>query len=237
MPDGRSIIDQVEYHGTVELPGGQTVVISGLNCERGSNELVLYTDVYGQSTATNGFGTDYIIIDGKVAEINIRGNSTIAPGRMVLSAHGEAAAKLSCLAVGDTVKLTQTLGGEWDKTLHAIGAGPTLVKEGKVFITTKTEEFGSDVAGGRAPRTALGITAKGHILLVVIDGRQEHSIGLSLFELAEFMLKLGAVDAINLDGGGSSTMLVNGRIVNKPSDKHERKVGDAIIVIPAQLKN
>nr|WP_285719375.1 phosphodiester glycosidase family protein [Pelosinus sp. IPA-1] len=78
----------------------------------------------------------------------------------------------------------------------------------------------------------MGQTKDGHILLVVVDGRQEHSIGMTLLELALLMQEFGAVDAMNLDGGGSSEMVIKGKIINKPSDGRERYVGDALIIAP-----
>jgi exopolysaccharide biosynthesis protein len=112
-----------------------------------------------------------------------------------------------------------------------------LVKNGGVYLTTKIEQFPPDIASGRAPRTALGLTKDGHVLLVVVDGRQKHSVGFSLLELALFMQEAGAVDALNLDGGGSSEMVVNGKVVNKPSDGRERRVGDAFVVTANRLAN
>ena len=82
----------------------------------------------------------------------------------------------------------------------------------------------ADIAKGRAPRTALGIKKDGSLLLLIVDGRNNNSAGLTLSELATYMLRLGAKDAVNFDGGGSSVMAVNGRIVNKPSDGKERAV-------------
>jgi exopolysaccharide biosynthesis protein len=106
-----------------------------------------------------------------------------------------------------------------------------LVKNGSVFVTAKAEEFPADIAVGRAPRTALGVTKDGHVLLVVVDGRQpDHSIGMTLTELAGFMKELGATQAMNLDGGGSSEMTVGEKVVNIPSDGRERDVGTAIAV-------
>ena len=98
-------------------------------------------------------------------------------------------------------------------------------------MTTLGEEFGSDVAGGRAPRTALGITKDGKALLVVVDGRSRSSVGYTLLELAQFMLEQGAVEAMNLDGGGSSQMIVGSQIVNAPSDGRERRLGAGIAVV------
>jgi len=106
------------------------------------------------------------------------------------------------------------------------------VKNNGVYLSTKAEEFGPDVASGRAPRTALGVTKDGHILLAVVDGRQYSSVGFTLLEMALFMQEAGAIQAMNLDGGGSSEMVVSGNVVNKPSDLRERRVGSALVVLP-----
>lgn len=236
LPDGGVLIDQVAYEGKVSLPDGQTVPINAVNRERGENELIVYTDLYAPATGSNSYGQEYVVVNGKVAAVN-QSNSPIPAGGIVLSAHGEAARRLADLKVGDAVKVEQTLGAEWDKTSQAVGAGPMLVKNNSIFLTTKIEEFGSDVAGGRAPRTAIGRKADGHILTVVVDGRQENSVGMSLLELAMFMQELGAQDAMNLDGGGSSEMVVKSQVVNKPSDGRERRVGTALAILPAQVAN
>ncbi|QDR82092.1 phosphodiester glycosidase family protein [Sporomusa termitida] len=236
MPDGRMLIDQVEYEGQVELPDDRTVTIHGVNRPRGENELVLYNGLYAPATGSNNFGREYVVVNGKVTAVNT-GNSPIPPAGFVLSAHGAAAGLLAGLSIGDGVRLQQTLGPEWDKTRHALGAGPMLVKNNSVFLTTKIEEFGSDVAGGRAPRTALGLKADGKILVVVVDGRQELSTGMTLLELALFMQELGAQEAMNLDGGGSSEMVLNGKIINRPSDRRERRVGDALAIISSRVAN
>lgn len=236
LADGRLVFDQVAWQGYVELPGGR-VGLSGVNRVRGEDEFILYTGYYGASTGTNPHGTEYVIgPDGRVAAVT-RGNTPIGPGSVVLSAHGAFARELAALKAGDQVKIRQTLGPVWDEAVSALGAGPMLVKDGSVYLTTKTEEFGSDVAGGRAPRTALGVTGDGKLLFVVVDGRQAVSAGLTLLELALFMQELGAVAAMNLDGGGSSEMVVNARVVNRPSDGRERKVGSALVVVPARLAN
>ena len=91
------------------------------------------------------------------------------------------------------------------------------------------ENFARD----RNPRTAIGKTADGKLLLVTVDGRQSKiSVGMSLYSLADLLLELNAIDAINLDGGGSTTMVVKQKVVNKPSDQTgERPVSDAILVL------
>lgn len=230
MEDGSLVFDRVAYSGTVQLPDARTVAITGVNCERGPNDLILYNDYYDSSTKTNEFGIEYVISGNKVTAINPQ-DSSLVSGSVVLAAHGSAAGALAELKVGDTVKITQTLGPIYDKAVYALGAGPTLVKNNAVFLTTILEEFGSDVAGGRAPRTALATAKDGHIIMAVVDGRQQHSIGMTLLELAGFMREIGAVNALNLDGGGSSEMVINSEIVNSPSDGRERRVGDALVVL------
>lgn len=234
FPDGRIVFDQVGWRGEVELRD-RRVVLSGVNRSRGDNELILYTGYFGATTGTNNYGVEYVVAeDGRITAVG-RGNTPIAAGSVVLSAHGAAARDMAGLKVGDIVTIRQTLGQTWDETVHAIGAGPRLVKEGSVYLTTKTEEFGSDVAGGRAPRTAIGLTKDGKILLVVVDGRQAGSTGLTLLEMALFMQELGAEDAMNLDGGGSSEMVIGDKVVNRPSDGRERKIGNALAVVAGSL--
>lgn len=230
MPDGQAFIGPVEYEGTVVLPDGTNFPVAGINQERGQDSLVIYNSYYDQTTGTNQYGAEYVVKGDKVVSVQVN-NTPIPPDGIVLSVHGTAAKQLEKLQVGDTVRIFQTMGQAWDKTLHILGAGPTLVKNNSVYLSTKIEKFGADVAGGRAPRTAVGITKDGHILLAVVDGRQYASMGFSLLELALFMQEAGAVEAMNLDGGGSSEMVVNGRIVNKPSDRRERRVGSALAVM------
>jgi exopolysaccharide biosynthesis protein len=83
----------------------------------------------------------------------------------------------------------------------------------------------------RNPRTIVGTTADGKILFVTIDGRQTTSVGTTLRETAAVAQSLGITDAVNLDGGGSTTMAVAGQVVNKPSGGTERSVGDALIYL------
>jgi len=236
LSNGEMMIDQVAYQGTLTMPDGRTHLISGVNRERGEDELVLYNAYYGENTGTNLYGTEYVIQNDKITAVT-NGHTALSPAGYVLSAHGLSAKSLAGLKAGDSVTVTQTLGPLWDKTTAALGAGPMLVKNGVPYVTTKIEEFGSDVAGGRAPRTALGVTKNGHVLFVVVDGRQQNSIGLTLVEMAFLLQELGAEAAINLDGGGSSEMVLNNRIVNAPSDGHERALGAALLVLPTKLAN
>lgn len=231
LPDGKVIIDTADYQGSVILPDGRAVAITGVNHERGSNDLILYNNYFDSMTGTNAYGTDYIVSKGVITAI-AHGNVVIPPGAVVLSAHGSNEKALASLKIGDAITIKQTLGPVWDNAAYAIGAGPRLIKNNSIFITSKLEEFPSDIAVGRAPRTAVGVTKDGHVLLTVVDGRQNHSVGMTLLELAIFMQEIGAVEAMNFDGGGSSEMVLKGKVMNKPSDGRERSVGDALIIAP-----
>lgn len=231
LPNGQIMFDQIDYKGSATLPDGRLVAITGVNHERGPDDLILYNNYYDNMTGTNEFGTDYIVSKGTITAI-AHGNAVIPPGAVVLSAHGTSEKALATLKVGDSIKINQTLGSVWDNTSYVLGAGPRLIKGSSVFLTSKIEEFPSDITVGRAPRTAIGMTKDGHILLVVVDGRQQQSIGMTLLELALLMQEFGAVEAMNLDGGGSSEMVIKGKIINKPSDGRERYVGDALIIAP-----
>jgi hypothetical protein len=122
---------------------------------------------------------------------------------------------------------------DWAKVINAIGGGPQLAKAGAIAITDVEEELTSLAA--RNPRTALGWRASDRRLwLVVVDGRQTGwSAGMTFTELAGLMLDLGAQEAMNYDGGGSSAMWVGGTLKNRPSDGSERAVASAWLVVPA----
>ncbi|MFV0484264.1 MAG: phosphodiester glycosidase family protein [Bacteroidales bacterium] len=145
------------------------------------------------------------------------------------------------LAIGNDVSIIKvdTSVENWESTLSAdniITAGPVLLSSGQQ-IDIPDDAFSNN----RHPRTAIGIRADGVVLLVVVDGRSAESYGMSLEELQKTMLWLGCVDAINFDGGGSSTMYVKGQsfngVVSCPSDnkkfdhKGEREVANAIMIL------
>jgi len=125
-------------------------------------------------------------------------------------------------------------GSPWEGVLQAIGGGPNLVSGGQVNVTYDQEVmFGSGVGLSNGdPRTAIGYTANGEIILFVVDGRGA-SAGMSLPQVAQTMIDLGCVEALNLDGGGSSTFYADGLVRNTPSDGTERLVASAFGILPA----
>jgi hypothetical protein len=119
----------------------------------------------------------------------------------------------------------------WAQAVMAVGGGPWLVRNGEILIDAPQQGFQTGFSDRRHPRTAVGITAQGKLLLVTVDGRQPMSGGMTLYELAQVMKQLGATDAINLDGGGSTTLAVRGGLVlNSPSEGKQRPVANAVVV-------
>jgi hypothetical protein len=120
----------------------------------------------------------------------------------------------------------------------ALGGGPMLIESGEPRVTFEEEVFfgsGMGSLDSRHPRTALGYTHDGRLLLLVVDGRSTESVGATLGELARELRARGAVEALNLDGGGSTTLVVNGALVNRPSDKSgAREVASALLLVPAR---
>jgi hypothetical protein len=141
----------------------------------------------------------------------------------ILSFDSTTFAPLSYLGVGDTITIQHTLTEESLAIYSAIGGNQRILTNG-VFTGDWPE---------RHPRTGVGIDYhSNHLYLITVDGRQETSKGMTLRELSDLMLSYGIDDAINLDGGGSSTMVIQGAVVNQPSDKTgERTVSNALIVV------
>ncbi len=171
--------------------------------------------------AEEGVDQDFVVDVAQCAEEPIS-----REGGVVLSAAPatDEATQLLALLPGTPMRLHWTFG--WANVFDAVGGAPMMIQGG-----TLTGQCNS--ACGRQPRTGVGVTANGQILLVVVDGRQQTwSLGPTIGEFARIMADLGAVTALNLDGGGSSTMVVKGEVVNRPSDGHERAISNAILVLP-----
>lgn len=115
---------------------------------------------------------------------------------------------------------------------HAVAAGPVLVREGEVAISVDEEVFFGSTILDIHPRTAAGVTPSGELILLVVDGRQQDSRGVDLVELAGLLVDIGCEEAMNLDGGGSSTLVVDGELINRPAgDVVEREVMSALTVM------
>jgi cell division septation protein DedD len=241
--DGTLIFDRVRGDLAAVAPDG-TRPISGVNRERRADELVLYRPIFDVSTRTNAFGAEATVANGVVTAVaDLRGSTPIPRDGFVLSGHGRARQWiLQTLRPGMTLTVRTRLvspAGDprWDQIRQAIGGGPRLLSDGQFAAPSFTglEGFTDTLTGRRHPRSAIGMLSDGRIILLVVDGRRpSHSLGMTMLELAAELRQFGAVDAMNLDGGGSSVLVAGGRIVTVPSEETgERAVADALLVMPA----
>lgn len=231
---------KAEWQGSVRLDGG-TLKLSGLNRTAGPNEAVLNASAAGQAFVAEGDIALTLRLDGPIAPSGTvagtveavsddAGARPVGPGRAVVVARGTRAALLRNLQRGDRVAVEmRTTGFDWEGLDSAVGGGPMLVQGGETVIGEEGFPAQAFVAA-RHPRTAVGRTADGDLWLVAVDGRSAVSAGASLSELAAIMRRLGCVEAMNLDGGGSTAMAALGITVNRPSGGHERPVADALMV-------
>lgn len=214
------------YEGAVSA-GKEKWPLDGVNRERSDGELIWYTSELGPSTLTRG-GFELRLDSRKRVVGTAEGDAEIPAGGSVLSGSGRS---------GEWLKRYSALGQEMgvdarvtqDQACAAqdiVSAGPRVVREGKLDLS----EGGFAHAKARHPRTAAALTKDGRILFLVVDGRQRSSVGMTLEELGTTLVEMGAWEAVNLDGGGSSTFYAAGRIWNSPSDGRPRPVSDALLV-------
>jgi hypothetical protein len=217
--------------------------VHGIACTDPS-ELVHMTPLWGPRTPPLTGGVELTVRDDVVTGAARAGGGTPIPrDGYVLSGSGDAAELLRSALPGQAVRVSTALRTSSGSPLlladlnGAVSGGPRLLDSGRIALRTKAEGFGAPglyarFVLGAHPRTLAGVTATGDLLLVTVDGRRPGwSTGVSLRDAARVMKALGARDALNLDGGGSTAMVVRGRVVNRPSDPGgERPVGDGVFV-------
>jgi hypothetical protein len=176
-----------------------------------------------------GSGREGVARDYRVDAVRCGESRLGRQGGVVLAARptSDGAFLISSLRVGETLTLTWSFG--WQGVADSIGGFPQLVRDGRVRVRPC-----GGVLCELHPRTGIGVTSEGHVLLVVVDGRQKDSRGMNLVEFARLFRDMGAIHALNLDGGGSTTMVVRGSIVNDPSGQFERPASSAVLVLPGR---
>jgi hypothetical protein len=207
-------------------------------------ELVLFTPDWGTRTPRGRGFLDAVVRNGVIESFRAGGGTAVPPDAAVLTATGGERALLRDAGAGAALSLGQDLSMRSVVVPPGdiVSGGPRLLAGGRVRVRSSAEGFnplsapwfhGSFVAS-RHPRTMAGVRRDGSLLLVTVDGRRPGwSAGVTLQEGARMMRSLGARDALNLDGGGSTAMAVRGRRANLPSDPAgERPVSDAILVLP-----
>jgi hypothetical protein len=246
-------IDDLKFNSKAKSKNGVEFNITNVNSTRWENWLVLYNSAKGKRTGTNEWGTE-ILCTPKTGQwetlsshLNVRcdveqkepmggkGNMAIPKGKIVLSGNGTANTYLTNnLQVGDEVEVTI------DYTLasspainsavirNAVSGSNIILKNNEALEPPSSE----DLYTGKHPRTAVGFSAaKDFVYFVVVEGRHTGSVGVSTKELAQVMQYLGATDAINLDGGGSSCLMVDKTTKNVLSDGAQRAVCNGLAII------
>jgi hypothetical protein len=219
--------------------------INGVNEARLENYMVVYNSFNGSKTGSNEWGAEVLAkyitsplvndtVLVKIIEMDTivgtgHGNNTIPSNGLVFSGHGTSAAYLKQFAIGDTLQYVLGLSANEEKIMQHIGGYPMMITGGDI-VKTNTNAFSTD----RHPRTAIGFSQdSSKVYMVVVDGRQTgYSVGMSLYELGNYMLEWNVFQAVNLDGGGSSTMVIKNKVANSPSDgSGERSVTNGLMVV------
>ena len=203
-----------------------TLKIDNINQPRMSqNHTLLYTKEWGKISPPppkNGYN---MLIDGNFITKISANPIEINENEVVVSSSKE---KISAFAKDKEVYINTDITGKLKNANHIIAAGPYLVKNSEIFVDIKKQKF--EAIAGKNPRSALGYTKDGNLIIVTIDGREKTSVGMTLTELANLMKKIGCTDAMNLDGGSSSALYVKNKIVNDAINKEGALVSNSLII-------
>ena len=218
-------IARVQLNASVS-GSGKTIPVNNINQPRMLSTYVLvYTSEWGKySPYAPKYGMGLQVVEGKITKasanpIEIPQNGYVISGPKSV---------LQPLLDKKDAELIINTNPEWKNVKHIISGGPYLVRNSEVFVDMTAQKLGA--IGGRNPRSAIGYTADNNLILVAVDGREGSSIGMTLMELASFMQSIGCTNAMNLDGGGSTVMYVNGQVVNKPQMKGGIPLSNAIVL-------
>lgn len=232
-PDGGLFAGRMRLDGSLVTDDLEPLPITTLNTHLNDGDIGVYTPAWGHRTGGSPqFGITLEKVRpsgpfrlGTTALVRFQrarrgGEQTIPRDGLVLAGRGNGAAKLTKLwaQIRKGKKQTEALlrVQSTPAAVESVGGYPVLIRDGRSVLTDES----TSLVRGRHPRTLVGRTAAGDVLLVTVDGRQPgYSDGMTLAEATNLMLDLGAVEAMNLDGGGSSTFVVRGDVINQPSDR------------------
>lgn len=240
--DGRAIFGRIGETVTVEV-GGEALAIDHVNKYPSVYGVYLLTRDYGATTTQKAYdATEYVLrtdgaltlggeIEAEVVAVRAASENAEIPADcavLIVPDTHAASAAYAALTVGETVTVRATCETDFTEAVSALGGGDVILRDGEAVEDIANEDHEKT----RQPRTALGVRADGSYLLFVADGRQTgYSSGLTLTALADTLLALGCVDAVNFDGGGSTTLVTftadTATLQNRPSDGSERKVANA----------
>lgn len=204
----------------------QEIKIDNINQPRMlSSYIIAYTRDWGKyAPASPQYGVQLQIVGNRITAASANPLSIPENGYVLVGPKSQ----LGKLFGAEYVDISININPRWENVKHIISGGPYLIKDNEIFIDMTAQRLQS--IGGRNPRTAIGYTKDNDLILLAADGREGSSVGLTLVELANFMKSLGCTNAINLDGGGSTVMYVNGQIVNRPNQVGGIALSNALVV-------
>lgn len=223
--DNGYTVGRVQFNGAI-IGNGHEIKIDNINQPRMlSSYIIIYTRDWGTyAPVSPQYGVQLRVEGNRITAASANPLSIPQNGYVIVGPKS----KLSALFGAKYVDTQISLSPQWDNVRHIISGGPYLVKNGEVFVDMTEQKLQS--IGGRNPRTAIGYTKDNDLILITADGREGSSVGLTLTELAYFMKSLGCINAINLDGGGSTVMYVNGSIVNRPPQPGGIALSNALVI-------
>ncbi len=224
-----------------------TFHVDDINEVSRTDQIVLFDRFYGSRTASGFHGAALVLVPiGKnmvggdfrfVVDtlIHLSRSLAIPQSGYVLAMRGHVGrTALRKLSIRDTVRLLTRFTPEVERVAQGLGGLPEIVLDGKNVSAAMadSEQVNAYISDEHHARTAVGVSKDGtKVFLVVVDGDEKTSAGVTLSELANLMIRLGSYDALNLDGGGSATLAIKGTVINSPSDSTgERAVSDALVV-------
>ena len=216
---------RVSFSGVLSN-GTKTINIDNINQPRmmASNVLV-YTAKWGsKSPATSKPSYHISIRNGVILEKSDKPLSIPFDGHVVCAPKE----KLEGFETGDEVEISYALSPNWNDAVSIISGGPYLMKDGKIYTDTSAEKL--NAVSGRNPRTAVGYREDNTMIMITVDGRKEGSSGVTIEELAQLMKQLGCYEAINLDGGSSTVMYVDGKTYSGSNLRNSVSINNALIV-------
>ncbi len=243
----RLLFDQVSASVVVDLGNGKArreLPVDGVDTVRAPGALVLFTPRFWTDTRTPCDGGSEFVFEGHPLALTERREAACTSaiprdGGVLAAGPGVPAERIAGLTVGTRVRtraVYRTLNGtrpaDWEAAPDVVGGVGLLATAGRLVKDWGPEKPRDGFTTERHPRTMIGTAGDGRIWLITVDGRNKAlSLGMSFAELQTLISRIGLVDALNLDGGGSTTMVVKGSVVNHPSDPTgPRRVSDGIIV-------
>lgn len=228
--DGEPMMTRPNASLSIKVGEQHLQYVHRLNWPGGIGQLSVFTPEYGKSTGSVDSRRTVIVRSGKVAGFS-KGDTTIPIDGFVLAASESHDEFLDKIGKGDKAVLTLASYPDLKNIKYGFSAGPLLIRDSSIQDKL-VEDFtiSSGIVADRNPRTACGITNNNHIIFVVVEGRNTRSAGMTLDELAAFMLSLGSIHAINFDGGGSSQIVIGDRIINQLPADTERSIANAVLI-------